>query len=403
MLVGPLSLVYVRLMPPNSLAVVRPTSTAPAARNRCTTVASCGATRSRRTRHASVCGQPPTSVSSLTPTGTPPNGSETSALAAAARALVGRDEREGVQVRTFEGGQRRFQLFGRRSPSGTECFDEGARRPPSHGSGMRGHASCARPTCSALRLKARRRTRSTTTAAPSEHQRQPRHRARPGEHRGPLEDRWRPVPDLRERDVEAGAREQERGRDREEQSHRAPSERGGHDDTDQHADPRRGDEAGRERARDRHPYLRAPPSAGDSSAPGHSSATRESAGSGAVTSASAARRRHHVNAMIAEARDSGRRARSTATPTRRVWGVHCSTTSNERVFGSTCHPFANPSTSGAAPSAAPSVVACQPAFSDWPSTSQNGSSAPSTWTRIRVRPSCTTSTCGVGGARRLGR
>ncbi len=46
--VAPFSFVYVRLTPPNSLDVVRPTSTAPAARRRCTIVASWVATRSRK-------------------------------------------------------------------------------------------------------------------------------------------------------------------------------------------------------------------------------------------------------------------------------------------------------------------------------------------------------------------
>src|SRR4051794_16159441 len=76
---APFSRVYVTLMPPNSLAVVRPHSTPPASRRRATIVASCDATRSANTRHASVSGHPRTAVSSFTPIGTPPNGSDTSA------------------------------------------------------------------------------------------------------------------------------------------------------------------------------------------------------------------------------------------------------------------------------------------------------------------------------------
>ena len=73
-------------MPPNSLAVVSPTGTAPAVRNRITEVESRDATCSRSTTDASVFGQPSTSVSSLMPSGTPPNGCEMSAAAATARA-----------------------------------------------------------------------------------------------------------------------------------------------------------------------------------------------------------------------------------------------------------------------------------------------------------------------------
>jgi len=67
-------------------AVVWATSTAPAARRRAVVVASYSATRSLNTNDASVCGQPLTASSSFTPIGTPPNGSCTSAEAAASRA-----------------------------------------------------------------------------------------------------------------------------------------------------------------------------------------------------------------------------------------------------------------------------------------------------------------------------
>ena len=84
--VVPCSRVLVKLMPPNSEAVVWPASTAPAARSRATWVESWSATRSAKTRDASVYGQPATVSSSLIPRGTPPKGSETSAAAAVARA-----------------------------------------------------------------------------------------------------------------------------------------------------------------------------------------------------------------------------------------------------------------------------------------------------------------------------
>ena len=52
--VVPCSLVWVQLMPPNSEAVVCPTRTAPAARNRVTWVVSWSAMRSLNTSEASV-------------------------------------------------------------------------------------------------------------------------------------------------------------------------------------------------------------------------------------------------------------------------------------------------------------------------------------------------------------
>ena len=84
--VAPWRLVRVQLMPPNSDAVVKPTSTAPAARSRATWVLSRAAIRSAKTSEASVCGHPATSSSSLMPMGTPPKGRSMSAAAAAALA-----------------------------------------------------------------------------------------------------------------------------------------------------------------------------------------------------------------------------------------------------------------------------------------------------------------------------
>src|SRR5688572_27697657 len=80
--VAPWRLVRVRFTPPNSLDVVRPGSTAPAARTRVTNVESYGATRSFRGTDASVKGQPSTRSSSFTAIATPPNGRDTSERAA---------------------------------------------------------------------------------------------------------------------------------------------------------------------------------------------------------------------------------------------------------------------------------------------------------------------------------
>ena len=70
-------------MPPNSDAVVCPTSTAPAERSREVMVPSYSAMRSLSTSDASVWGHPLTGSSSFTPMGTPPKAVCTSADAAA--------------------------------------------------------------------------------------------------------------------------------------------------------------------------------------------------------------------------------------------------------------------------------------------------------------------------------
>jgi hypothetical protein len=84
--VTPCSRDTLTLRPPNSLAVVWPTFTAPAASSRWTIVADRSATRSANTRLAAVSGQPATGCNSLIPSGTPPKGRPTSAAAAAASA-----------------------------------------------------------------------------------------------------------------------------------------------------------------------------------------------------------------------------------------------------------------------------------------------------------------------------
>src|SRR3954470_12779163 len=82
--VTPLILVMLTFSPPNSLAVVAPTGTAPpCSRRRSTWCEVSVATRSLKTREASVQGQPATGSSSLIPAGTPPKGFDTSAAAAA--------------------------------------------------------------------------------------------------------------------------------------------------------------------------------------------------------------------------------------------------------------------------------------------------------------------------------
>ena len=79
--VAPCKIVRVTFTPPNSLAVVCPTFTAPPTRQiRFTCVSVVFAIRSLNTMLASVSGQPETESSSFTPNGTPPNGNETSAF-----------------------------------------------------------------------------------------------------------------------------------------------------------------------------------------------------------------------------------------------------------------------------------------------------------------------------------
>ena len=80
--VAPLRTVRVTLTPPYSLAVVSAKLFAPAACNRDTIVEVCVALTSANGTDASVAGQPLTWSSSFTPIGTPPKGSDTSALSA---------------------------------------------------------------------------------------------------------------------------------------------------------------------------------------------------------------------------------------------------------------------------------------------------------------------------------
>ncbi|CAB4655275.1 unannotated protein [freshwater metagenome] len=79
--VAPFKTVRVTFTPPNSLAVHKPMWFAPpSVVARSTKRDVCVALRSANTTHASVFGQPCTESSSFTPSGTPPNGLETSAF-----------------------------------------------------------------------------------------------------------------------------------------------------------------------------------------------------------------------------------------------------------------------------------------------------------------------------------
>ena len=116
--VTPLSLVTLTLRPPNSDAVVRPTGTAPPSpMNRPTAAPVYVAIRSLKTSDASVAGQPSTESSSLMPTGTPPNGLDTSAVAAAARARSGsRNEKQFRSLASMAASVACSSSSGERSP-----------------------------------------------------------------------------------------------------------------------------------------------------------------------------------------------------------------------------------------------------------------------------------------------
>src|SRR6478672_7090912 len=131
--VAPLSLVDVRLMPPNSDAVVRPIGIAPATRSRATLVESWSAISSRSVSDASVAGHPATLSSSFTPIGTPPKGWVTSAFAAAFRAPSGsRNEKALTSDASIAASVASSSSTGERSPlrnastSETVSPDQGA-------------------------------------------------------------------------------------------------------------------------------------------------------------------------------------------------------------------------------------------------------------------------------------
>ncbi len=115
----PLSFVTLTLRPPNSEAVVRPTGTAPPSPvNRFTTSAVRVAMRSLNTSDAPVSGQPSTASSSLMPTGTPPNGLDTSASLAAASARSGsRNEKQLRSLRSMAASVACSSSTGERSPA----------------------------------------------------------------------------------------------------------------------------------------------------------------------------------------------------------------------------------------------------------------------------------------------
>ena len=123
--VVPCSSVDVQLMPPNSLAVVWAASTAPAVRRRDSEVSSWSETRSLKSIEASVYGQPVTRSSSLTPQGTPPNGSVTLALRAASRAFS-----KSVWLKAFSGDASMASTQASRASSGDSSLARKASTRP---------------------------------------------------------------------------------------------------------------------------------------------------------------------------------------------------------------------------------------------------------------------------------
>src|SRR5437660_1428383 len=133
--VTPWRRVTLTFRPPNSLAVVWPVSTAPAARRRLMTVASWVDTRSEKTRLASLSGQPSTGSSSLTPTGSPPSGAETSAPATLARAASASKWQKALsRLAPMADRVASSSSKGERSPARNESIREQA--SPCHGSVM---------------------------------------------------------------------------------------------------------------------------------------------------------------------------------------------------------------------------------------------------------------------------
>ena len=134
--VTPFSLVMLTLSPPNSLALVSPTGTAPPrSRSRSTTVEVRVATRSRNTSDASVSGHPATDSSSLMPAGTPPKGWDTSAARAASYARSGsRNEKQFRSVASMAARVASSSSTGDRSPARKASTREEA--SPDHGSDM---------------------------------------------------------------------------------------------------------------------------------------------------------------------------------------------------------------------------------------------------------------------------
>ncbi len=96
--VAPCNLVNVWLTPPNSDDVVCAASTAPASTRRWILVSVNDATSSAKGTEPCVSGQPSTRSSSLTPTGTPPKGSDTSTVRAASRAASGSEKHTALRA-----------------------------------------------------------------------------------------------------------------------------------------------------------------------------------------------------------------------------------------------------------------------------------------------------------------
>ena len=75
------------------------------------------------------------------PTGTPPNGAETSACAAAVERAFGVEERERVEVARRDRGERRLQLLDRRSFLARNASTS-EQASPVHGASVIGSSSC---------------------------------------------------------------------------------------------------------------------------------------------------------------------------------------------------------------------------------------------------------------------
>ena len=126
----PCSVVRVTLTPPNSDAVVCPASTAPpTSRMRWTIVDVAVATWSASGTEAWVYGHPATSSSSLTPIGTPPNGSDTSATPAASMRPLAVEVAERVQRAGVDRRVHGLELLGGRALTPPEGVDERAGVP----------------------------------------------------------------------------------------------------------------------------------------------------------------------------------------------------------------------------------------------------------------------------------
>ena len=140
--VTPWSLVTLTFRPPNSLAAVWPTGTAPAPRIRATWVAVWSAIRPSNTRDASFAGQPWTGSSSLIPIGTPPKGWDASTSAAVARARSrSRNGKAFISLASIAPMVASSSSAGERSPDRKASTSDTA--SPCHGFDMGGDSTAA--------------------------------------------------------------------------------------------------------------------------------------------------------------------------------------------------------------------------------------------------------------------